>query len=134
MLRTSQCGSAFISQYGYWLVSSPRPFGGASRGDIQPGVPAVVESPMAMMRTFIVHSLVCLEERRGRSALCLQAPGNLLDLAPDPQDVLSRDLLDVRVRVAAAQQLRGQRRILRHVVEPEHDLGDPVEVAAEADV
>ena len=31
----------------YWLVSSPRPAGGASSGDKYPGVPAVVESPSA---------------------------------------------------------------------------------------
>jgi hypothetical protein len=37
----------FISQYAYWLSTLPLPFGGASIGDVNPGVPAVVESPSA---------------------------------------------------------------------------------------
>ena len=43
-------GLALISQYAYWLVSSPCPLGGASSADRNPGVPAVVESPSATMR------------------------------------------------------------------------------------
>ena len=39
------------SQYAYWLVSSPAPPGGDSSGESHPGVPAVVESPRATMRT-----------------------------------------------------------------------------------
>src|SRR6185436_6455752 len=36
-----------ISQYAYWLSTLPDPFGGASIGDLNAGVPAVVESPNA---------------------------------------------------------------------------------------
>src|SRR5262245_41912813 len=50
-LITSQSGCACMSQYAYWLVASPLPFGGASRGDLNAGVPAVVESPIATIRT-----------------------------------------------------------------------------------
>src|SRR6187549_2649063 len=50
-LMTSHSGWACVSQYAYWLVRSPAPSGGASRGDLNAGVPAVVESPIATMRT-----------------------------------------------------------------------------------
>jgi hypothetical protein len=50
-LMTFQPGCVFISQCAYWLVSSPRPFGGDSRGDSNAGVPAVVESPIATIVT-----------------------------------------------------------------------------------
>ena len=43
-----------MSQYAYWLVASPAPSGGASSGDLNPGVPAVVESPSATMVTAMV--------------------------------------------------------------------------------
>jgi hypothetical protein len=46
----------------------------------------------------------------------------------------AEDLQDVGVGVAALEQLRGQVRILRHVIEVLDRLGDAVEVAADADV
>src|SRR5262252_4256356 len=54
--RTHQLGCSHISQYAYWLVSSPLPSGGASRGDLNPGVPAVVESPRP---TTVTASRMC---------------------------------------------------------------------------
>src|SRR5229473_3113177 len=50
-LSTRHSGCVFISQYAYWLSTLPDPFGGASIGDLNPGVPAVVESPSATMVT-----------------------------------------------------------------------------------
>src|SRR5713101_3651288 len=44
-LRTFQSLWPRMSQYEYWLFSSPAPLGGDSRGERNPGVPAVVESP-----------------------------------------------------------------------------------------
>src|SRR5215471_12508637 len=52
---TTHSGCPFISQYAYWLVSSPDPFGGASTGDRYPGVPAVVESPSA---TIVIDAVI----------------------------------------------------------------------------
>src|SRR5438552_15791136 len=43
--KTIQSGWAFIIQCAYWLSGFPWPFGGASSGERNPGVPAVVESP-----------------------------------------------------------------------------------------
>src|SRR5205807_2094286 len=43
--KTVQSGWAFIIQCAYWLSGLPWPFGGASSGERNEGVPAVVESP-----------------------------------------------------------------------------------------
>src|SRR5687768_4539903 len=48
--NTSHSGCARAIHQAYWLVTSPLPDGGASIGDRNPGVPAVVESPIATMR------------------------------------------------------------------------------------
>src|SRR5689334_23663666 len=51
LLRTFHSGWTFVIQWQYWLSGFPLPFGGASMGERNPGVPAVVESPSPTMVT-----------------------------------------------------------------------------------
>ena len=46
---TRQSACICVSQWAYWLSMFPSPLGGDSIGDLNPGVPAVVESPRATM-------------------------------------------------------------------------------------
>src|SRR5215217_521198 len=131
-LRTSHSGCARISQYAYWLRSSPLPVGGSSIGLRNAGVPAVVLSPSAtmVMRSVMAgvaggeqraaarrrrrralrtspapaHSL--LKQHGRRAALALELLRRLLHLTHHPQHVAAKDLPDVVVGVAAAQELR----------------------------
>ena len=72
--------------------------------------------------------------RGGRLALALQPRGGRLGLTQHPQQVLSGELLQVRVAPAPADQLGEKVRKLRHVLEADRHVVDPVEVAADADV
>ncbi len=96
--------------------------------DFQPGVPAVVESPIATMIRFTS------EKASPKGPLLPQLCRDPFRGLHHPQDVQPEDLLDLVVRVAAAQQFRGQRRILRDVLHALRHAGDAVEVAAEPDV
>src|SRR5437773_2385815 len=71
-------------------------------------------------------------ERLSRRAL--QPGGDALRRAHHPQDIQTRDFLDVELGPAAPQQLRDQVGKLRDVLQPVRHFGDAVEVGADPDV
>ena len=62
------------------------------------------------------------------------AARRLLPSEPETQHVLARELPEITVRPATVDQLREKRGIGGDVLEPLHDLRDPVEVAADPHV
>src|SRR6187399_1886405 len=77
---------------------------------------------------------VSFQYGRERTAFGLQPLRYLFRLAEHAEHVLAEDLADVGVAVPALEELGGQQRVRRHVVEILDRLGDAVEVAADADV
>src|SRR6476660_7768032 len=127
---TSQSGCASISQYEYWLCTSPLPAGGASSGLRQPGVPAVVELPSTTIRMVWLLD----QQSRRRSAFQLKLLRDFFHLPHRAQDVEAEDFLQVVLFVSPAKQFSGQHGIRRDVLHALHDRRNPVEVAAETDV
>src|SRR5687767_6096675 len=80
------------------------------------------------------RSVELLNGLRGRRSLLFQTGRDRFSALEDAEQVLPGELAQIRLGPAAPRQLREQRRIRRDVLEPDRRVGDPVEVAADANV